>query len=83
MEDDVEASALPLRTDLYCSLDGEDVLNIFCNASTLYKDQICDVPPVLPKAEELFLFDLGDDESLWDNYKRKYRLVTSCYCTIS
>ena len=48
----------PVRGDFYENLDGNQVLEIFQNATTKYRDSVAQAPPVLPKEVEVYLFDL-------------------------
>eukprot|EP00731_Ephydatia_muelleri_P037005 Em0375g1a len=58
------------------SLDAERVLDYFLNASSDgFNGKISSVPPALPTEGQVFVFDLGPDKSLWENNKRKFRLM--------
>ena len=68
-----QAITAPVRSDCYGNLDGDQVLDIFQNATTKYRDSIAQAPPVLPKEGEEYLFDLGPDNASWEQMKKKYR----------
>ena len=68
-----QAITSPVRRDLYENLDGDQVLEIFENATKKYRDSVAQAPPVLPKEGELYLFDLGPEDSSWEQMKKKYR----------
>ena len=42
-----------------------------------YRDSVAQSPPVLPKEGEVYLFDLGPDNTSWEQMKKKYRLRDS------
>ena len=54
-----QAITAPVRSDCYENLGGDQVLEIFQNATTKYRDSIAQAPPVLPIEGEVYLFDLG------------------------
>ena len=78
-----QAITAPVRSDCYENLDGDQVLEIFQNATTKYRDSIAQAPPVLPKEGEVNLFDLGPDNASWEQMKKKYRYDLSSSFSLS
>lgn len=78
-----QAITAPVRSDCYENLDGDQVLEIFQNATTKYRDSVAQAPPVLPKEEEVYLFDLGPDNASWEQMKKKYRYGLSSSFSLS
>ena len=68
----MEDRAVPIKDDLFNNLDPEGIVNFFENVA-LYTDKISNVPPVLPVEGQIFLFDLGEDRSLWEKRKKQMR----------
>ena len=65
----MEAFCVPALSNAFDNLQPEEVLSIF---NDIDEANCCNAPPVLPK-EEVYIFDLGPDESKWDSYKKKFR----------
>ena len=82
MEQAITVTA-PVRSDGYENLEGDQVLDIFQNATTKYRDSIARAPPVLPKEGEVYLFDLGPDNASWEQMKKKYRYDLSSSFSLS
>ena len=78
-----QAITAPVRSDCYENLDGDRVLDIFQNATTMDRDSIAQAPPVLPKEGEVYLFDLGPDNASWEQMKKKYRYNLSSSFSLS
>ena len=70
-----EEKVVPLHSDLKQNLDSQAALEIFRQLSVNHSESVIDtcLPPVLPKAGELYVYDLGDDTDKWDSNKRKIR----------
>uniref|UniRef100_A0A1X7VBC5 Uncharacterized protein n=1 Tax=Amphimedon queenslandica TaxID=400682 RepID=A0A1X7VBC5_AMPQE len=66
------ADCNPYSRNLSDILEHDEVLRLFC---TIYTQQqlLCRVPPVSPKGGELYIFDLVEDSTKWDSWKRKFR----------
>ena len=62
---------MPVRSDLLENLEFEAVLNEI-NSSTSAKC-LSTAPPVQPRGGQLFVYDLGPDEKLWERKRRKFR----------
>jgi hypothetical protein len=78
-----QAITAPVRSDCYENLGGDQVLEIFQNATTKYRDSIAQAPPVLPIEGEVYLFDLGPDNASWEQMKKKYRYGLSSSFSLS
>ena len=65
--------SIPVRSGCYENIDSDQVHEIFQNVSTKYRDSVAQAPPVLPNEGEVYLFDLGPDNALWEQMKKKYR----------
>ena len=66
-------SSVPIKDDGFHNLAPEEIVEIFENATSLYKDKISNVPPVHPIEGQIFLFDLGPDKCAWEKQKKQMR----------
>ena len=62
-------SSVPIKDDGFHNLAPEEIVEIFENAASLYKDKISNVPPVHPIGQT-FSFDLGPDKCAWEKQKK-------------
>ena len=69
----MEDRAIPIKDDLFNKLDPEEIVNFFENAGLYADEKISNVPPVLPIEGQIFLFDLGKDQNLWEKWKKQMR----------
>ena len=67
---------IPISTGANQGLEANEVVNYLGAAVTTYKEYLnCTLkPPVQPKGGTLFLFDLGSNESQWENNKKKIKV---------
>ena len=70
-----EEGEKPFKTSTIHNLEGDEVLNYFNQAAQSNTVVVSSLPPVLPRAGELYIFDLGPEESQWDNKKKKMRYL--------
>ena len=68
-----EDSAIPVRVDLLENLQPEEILTILNEVRFGKYKNSGNVPPVLPKEGHLYIYDLGCNNELWENKKKKYR----------
>ena len=63
-----QAITSPVRSDYYENRVGDQVLEIFQNTATKYRDlcSVAQAPPVLTKERKVYLFDLGPEDSSWE-----------------
>ena len=66
-------SSVPIKDNGFHNLAPEEIVEIFENATSLYKDKISNVPPVHPIEGQIFLFDLGPDKCAWEKQKKQMR----------
>ena len=74
--DYVSTDCKVLSTDANVTLETSKVVNYMENATTIYEEYLNTtiVPAVKPKGGTLLLYDLGRNETEWENKKRKLRL---------
>jgi len=76
MDKDAESTdCIPISTETQANQGLEA-----SEAATTYKEYLNHTvnPPVQPNGGEVFLFDLGPDETRWENNKKKLRSVHIC-----
>ena len=73
--DDTEEKSKPISFSCKDNLTTEAVLRIFRKATTKYKEEFSEAPPVLPIEGQIFLYSLGKDKTLWQKKKMKLRSV--------
>ena len=66
---DEEAVPVVSTCNLLNNLTGEEIIAVIDENV----NHLSNLPPVLPKEGQLFIYDLGDDKSLWESKKRKFR----------
>ena len=74
--DYVSTDCKVLSTDANVTLETSKVVNYMENTTTIYEEYLNTtiVPAVKPKGGTLLLYDLGRNETEWENKKRKLRL---------